>query len=87
MIFLKDLNGVVSQLFVDDDDLSLFPWFSNEENGSGVQIFTIFVPYLHNKQWYLPSNLRLYYLKTSANSLTHKICARSKNERWWTFGW
>ena len=49
MIFLKDLNGVVSQLFVDDDGLSLFPWFYNEENGKGVQIFTIFPQYLYNK--------------------------------------
>ena len=67
MISLKDLNGVVSQLFVDDDDLSLFPWFYNVKIGEGVQIFTIFVPYLHNKQWYLSSNLRLYYFRTSAN--------------------
>ena len=86
MIFLKDLNGVVSQLFVDDDGLSLFPWFYNEENGRGIQIFTIFPQYLHNKSRYLSLNLRLYYLRTSANSSTHKICALSKNERWWTFG-
>ena len=50
MISLKDLNGIVYQLFVDDDDLTLFSWFSNEENGSGVQIFTIFPWYLYNKQ-------------------------------------
>ena len=50
MIFLNDLNDIVQQLFVDDDGLTLFPWFSNEENGSGVQIFTIFIPFLHNKQ-------------------------------------
>ena len=73
MISLKDLNGIVCQLFVDDDDLSLFPSVNNEENGSGVQIFTIFVPYLHNKQWYLPSNLSLYYFRTSANWSTYKI--------------
>ena len=77
MISFKDLNDIVYQLFVDDDDLSLFPSVNNEENGSGVQIFTIFVPYLHNKQWYLPSNLRLYYLKTSANWSTYKICVLS----------
>ena len=77
MISFKDLNDIVYQLFADDDDLSLFPWFSNEENGSGVQIFTIFVPFLHNKQWYIPSNLRLYYFRTSANWSTYKICAIS----------
>ena len=77
MISLKDLNGVVSQLFVDDDDLSLFPWFYNVKIGEGVQIFTIFPRYLHNKQWYLPSNLWLYYLRTSANWSTHNICTIS----------
>ena len=49
VIFLKDLNDIVYQLFVDDDDLTLFPSVNNEENGSGVQIFTIFIPFLHNK--------------------------------------
>ena len=77
MISLKDLNGIFSQLFADNHDLSLFPWFYNEEIVRGVQIFTIFPQYLHNKQWYLSSNLRLYYFRTSANWSTHKICARS----------
>ena len=77
MISFKDLNGIVYQLFVDDDDLTLFPWFSNEEIVKGVQIFTIFPRYLYNKQWYLLSNLRLYYFRTFANWSTHKICAIS----------
>ena len=77
MISLKDLNDIFSQLFVDDDGLSLFPWFYNEENGKGIQIFTIFLQYLHDKQWYLSSNLRLYFLRTSANWSTYKICAIS----------
>ena len=77
MISFKDLNDIVYQLFADDDDLSLFPWFCNVKIGEGVQIFTIFTWYLHNKQWYLLSNLRLYYLMTSANWSTHKICAIS----------
>ena len=67
MISLKDLNDIVCQLFVDDDDLTLFPWFCNVKIGRGVQIFTIFPRYLHNKQWYLPSNLMLYYFRTFAN--------------------
>ena len=50
MISLKDLNGIVCQLFTDDDGLTLFPWLSNEEIVRGVQIFTIFPWYLHNKQ-------------------------------------
>ena len=73
MIFLKDLNDIVCQLFADDDGLSLFPWFSNEEIGKGVQIFTIFPRYLHNKSRYLPPNLWLYYFRTSANWSTHNI--------------
>ena len=77
MISLKDLNGIAYQLFTDDDGLSLFPSVNNEENGKGVQIFTIFVPYLHNKQWYLSSNLRLYYFRTFASWSTYKICAIS----------
>ncbi len=77
MISLKDLNDIVYQLFADDDGLTLFPWFSNEENGKGVQIFIIFLRYLHNKKYYLLSNLRLYYLRTSANWSTYKICAIS----------
>ena len=67
MISLKDLNDIVCQLFVDDDDLTLFPWFCNVKIGKGVQIFTIFPRYLHNKPRYLLFNLRLYYLRTSAN--------------------
>ena len=86
MISLKDLNGIVYQLFVDDDGLTLFPWFYNVKNGEGVQIFTIFLRYLHNKKCYLPSNSTFYYLRTSANSSTHKICTISLNEIWWTFG-
>ena len=77
MISLKDLNGIVYQLFVDDDDLTLFPWLNNVKIVKGVQIFTIFLRYLHNKKYYLLSNLRLYYLRTSANWSTHKICAIS----------
>ena len=77
MIFLKDLNDIVCQLFVDYDGLTLFPWFYNVEIDKGVQIFTIFPWYLHNKQWYLPSNLRLYYFRTSANWSTHNICTIS----------
>ena len=87
MISLKDLNGIVYQLFVDDDGLTLFPWFYNVKIVKGVQFFTIFPRYLHNKLWYLPSNLRLYYFRTSANSSTYKICTFSKNEIWWRFGW
>ena len=87
MISLKDLNGIVYQLFVDDDGLTLFPWFYNVKIVKGVQFFTIFPRYLHNKLWYLPSNLRLCYLRTYANWSTYKICAISKNEIWWTFGW
>ena len=86
MISLKDLNGIVCQLFADNHDLTLFPWLNNEEIVKGVQIFTIFPQYLHNKSRYLSSNLRLYYFRTSANWSTHKICALSKNERWWIFG-
>ena len=77
MISIKDLNGIVYQLFVDDDDLSLFPWLNNEEIVRGVQIFTIFPQYLHNKLWYLSSNSTSYYLRTSANWSTYKICAIS----------
>ncbi len=77
MLSFKDLNGIVYQLFAADDGLSLFPWFCNVKIGEGVQIFTIFPRYLHNKQWYLPSNLRLYYLRTFANWSTYKICAIS----------
>ena len=36
MISLKDLNGIVYQLFVEDDGLTLFPWFYNEEIVRGV---------------------------------------------------
>ena len=67
MISFKDLNDIVSQLFVDDDGLSLFPWFYNVKIGEGVQIFTIFLRYLHNKSRYLSSNLRVYYFRTFAN--------------------
>ena len=49
MISLKDLNDIVCQLFVDYDGLTLFPWFYNVEIDKGVQIFTIFPWYLHNK--------------------------------------
>ena len=67
VISLKDLNDIVCQLFVDYDGLTLFPWFYNVEIDKGVQIFTIFLQYLYNKSRYPLSNLRLYYLKTSAN--------------------
>ena len=77
MISLKDLNGIAYQLFAGNHDLSLFPWFYNVKIGSGVQIFTIFPQYLHNKSRYLLSNLRLYYFRTSANWSTYKISARS----------
>ena len=50
MISLKDLNGIVYQLFAEDDGLTLFPWFYKEDIVRGVQIFTIFPWYLYNKQ-------------------------------------
>ena len=42
--------GIVYQLFTSNYDLTLFPWFHNVKIVRGVQIFTIFVPFLHNKQ-------------------------------------
>ena len=53
----------------------------------GYSNFIHFSRYLHNKQWYLPSNSTFYYFRTFASWSTYKICARSKNERWWTSGW
>ena len=87
MISFKDLNGIVCQLFTSHHSLTLFPWFHNVKIVKGIQIFTIFLRYLYNKSRYPLSNLRLCYLRTSANWSTHKICAISKNEIWWRFGW
>ena len=50
MISFKDLNDTVYQLFAADNGLTLFSWFYNEENVKGVQIFTIFLQYFHDKQ-------------------------------------
>ena len=86
VISLKDLNDIVCQLFTSHHSLTLFPWFHNVKIVKGIQIFTIFLRYLYNKSRYPLSNLRLCYLRTSANWSTHKICARSKNEIWWRFG-
>ena len=47
MLSFKDLNDIVYQLFADDDDLSLFPWFYNVKIGEGVQIFTIFYSFFY----------------------------------------
>ena len=87
VISFKDLNGIVCQLFTSHHSLTLFPWFHNVKIVKGIQIFTIFLRYLYNKSRYPLSNLRLCYLRTSANWSTHKICAISKNEIWWRFGW